>query len=156
MNQMVHINGLLLPSDGRPPSIVELMLSPMNTHQGAYSSTPPTFMPHPEVFMDYIAEAGARAWKYQLIEALDGMNKKFANPYILFYPVLSRDGMPFPINKCIRDIQGKSFKEQVAWRGNLVIAKYRDNPFSSMIDASMADFPILKNYLLTHGCPRTA
>jgi hypothetical protein len=82
------------------------------------------------------------------------MNKKFANPYILFYPVLSRDGMPFPINKCIRDIQGKSFKEQVAWRGNLVIAKYRDNPFSSMIDASMADFPILKNYLLTHGCPR--
>ena len=84
------------------------------------------------------------------------MNKKFANPYILFYPVLSRDGMPFPINKCIRDIQGKSFKEQVAWRGNLVIAKYRDNPFSSMIDASMADFPILKNYLLTHGSPRSA
>lgn len=105
--------------------------------------------------MDYIAEGlGSRAWKYQLVEALDGMNRKFANPYIIFYPTVSRDGMPFPINKCIRDIQARAFREEVAWRGNIVIAKYRENPFTSMIDASMADFPILKNYLLTHGSPR--
>ncbi|KAG2013399.1 hypothetical protein CC2G_010316 [Coprinopsis cinerea AmutBmut pab1-1] len=159
MDQMIHVNALLLPSDGRPPSLVELMLSPTSlpTMQiGGYATSPPAFMPHPEVFMDYIADsAGHRAWKYQLVEALDCMNKKFANPYIVFYPVLSRDGMPFPINKCIRDMQGKAFKEQVAWRGNIVVAKYRDNPFTSMIDASMADFPILKNYLLTHGCPQT-
>lgn len=90
----------------------------------------------------------------QLVEALDGMNRKFANPYIIFYPTVSRDGMPFPINKCIRDIQARAFREEVAWRGNIVIAKYRENPFTSMIDASMADFPILKNYLLTHGSPR--
>lgn len=35
----------------------------------------------------------------QSIEALDGMNKKFANPYMIFYPVVSRDGTPFPYNK---------------------------------------------------------
>jgi hypothetical protein len=62
--------------------------------------------------------------------------------------------MPFQINKSVRDIQGRAFKEEHAWRGNIVIAKYCDNPFSSMIDASMADFPILKNYLLTHGAPK--
>jgi hypothetical protein len=81
------------------------------------------------------------------------MNKKFANPYIVFYPTVSRDGMPFPVNKCVKDIQGKAFKEPHAWRGNIVIAKYRDDPFTSMIDVSMADFAILKNFLLTHGCP---
>jgi hypothetical protein len=88
------------------------------------------------------------------VEALDGMNKKFANPYVIFYPTISRDGMLFPINKSIREIQGRMSKEDAAWRGNIVIAKYSENPFSSMIDASMADFPILKNYLLTHGAPK--
>jgi hypothetical protein len=33
------------------------------------------------------------------------MNKKFANPYIIYYPVVSRDGMPFPVNRTVRDIQ---------------------------------------------------
>ncbi|KAK1217351.1 hypothetical protein PQX77_019986 [Marasmius sp. AFHP31] len=104
--------------------------------------------------MDYIAEGlGPRAWKYQLVEALDGMNRKFANPYIIFYPVASRDGMPFPVNKTIRNIQGTNFDEERAWRGNILVTKYRDNPFTSMMDASMADFAILKNYLMTHGSP---
>ncbi|KAK7060141.1 hypothetical protein VNI00_000905 [Paramarasmius palmivorus] len=131
------------------------MTSPMTitAHHASYTNSP-SRMPHPEVHMDYIAEGlGPRAWKYQLVEALDGMNRKFANPYIIFYPVVSRDGMPFPVNKAIRDIQGRAFREDLAWRGNIIVAKYRDNPFSSMIDASMADFPILKNYLMTHGCP---
>lgn len=88
-----------------------------------------------------------------MVEALDGMNKKFAYPYIVFYPVLSRDGMAFPINRGIRDIQGKAFKEPGAWRGDVVIAKYWSDPFT-MVDASMADYAILKNYLLTHRCPQ--
>jgi len=156
MDQLVSFDALLFPSDGRAPSLVQLMTSPMptTTHHASYT-TSPSRMPHPEVFMDYIAEGlGSRAWKYQLVEALDGMNRKFANPYVIFYPTTSRDGMPFQINKSIRDIQGRAFKEEHAWRGNIVIAKYRDDPFSSMIDASMADFPILKNYLLTHGAPK--
>jgi len=104
--------------------------------------------------MDYIAEnLGSRAWKYQLVEALDGMNRKFACPYIIFYPVVSRDGMPFPVNQTIQNIQGQNFNSDQAWRGNIVVAKYHDNPFTSMMDASMADFPIIKNFLLTHGSP---
>ncbi|KAG7091142.1 hypothetical protein E1B28_010196 [Marasmius oreades] len=153
MEQIVYFDAILFPSDGRSPSLIQLMTSPMAVgHHAAHIS--PTRMPHPEVHMDYIAEGlGHRAWKYQLVEALDGMNRKFANPYVIFYPVISRDGMPFPVNKVIRDIQGENFVEEVTWRGNIVVAKYRDNPFTSMIDASMADFPIVKNYLLTHGCP---
>ncbi|KAG6877502.1 hypothetical protein C0992_009827 [Termitomyces sp. T32_za158] len=108
-----------------------------------------------DVKLMQVAEGlGPRAWKYHLVEALDGMNRKFTNPYIIFYPIVSRDGMPFPINKSIREIQGRGFREENAWRGNIVIAKYRDNPFSSMVDTSMADFAILRNYLMTHGAPR--
>lgn len=67
---------------------------------------------------------------------------------------MSRTGAPFPINRAIREIQGSSFNESNAWRGNVVIAKYRgggSDPFMSLIDISMADFPILKNYLLNRG-----
>jgi len=104
--------------------------------------------------MDYIAEGlGARAWHYHLVEALDGMNKKFAHPYVVFYPIVSRDGMPFPVNKCIREIQGRAFREAIAWRGNIIVAKYRESPFSSMVNGSIADFPILRNYFMTHGAP---
>lgn len=81
------------------------------------------------------------------------MNRKFSCPYIVFYPVVSRDGMPFPVNRAIRDIQGPAFNEDQAWRGDIIVAKYSDNPFTSMMDASMADFIIIKNFLLTHGSP---
>ena len=86
------------------------------------------------------------------------MNKKFANPYIIYYPVVSRDGMPFPVNRTVRDIQeevnkGRRGREDHLWRGNLVAAKFADNHFTQMTDASMADFPILKNYLATHASP---
>lgn len=83
------------------------------------------------------------------------MNRRFANPYIIFYPVVSRDGMPFPVNKTIRDIQGQAFRPEYAWRGNIVVGKYRENAFTSLVNASMADFPILKNYFLTHGSPQS-
>ncbi|KIM34705.1 hypothetical protein M413DRAFT_409130 [Hebeloma cylindrosporum] len=157
MNQFISYEAIVLPSDGRLPSIVQLTTSPMSKHPRSYTPSPPGCMPHPEVHMDYIAtNLGCRAWKYQLVEALYGMNRRFANPYIIFYPTISRDGMPFPINKTIKGIQGRAFKEEYAWRGNIIVAKYRDidNPFTSMIDAAMSDFPILKNYLLTHGCSR--
>jgi hypothetical protein len=78
------------------------------------------------------------------------------NPYVIFYPTVSRDGMPFPINKCLREIQGRSFKEATAWRGNIIIAKYRESPFSSMVNGSIADFPILRNYFMTHGAPQVS
>lgn len=84
---------------------------------------------------------------------LDGMNKKFVNPYVIFYPVLSRDGMPFPINKCLKEIQGPNYRENLAWRGNLVIAKYRDEQLSTLMDTTMADFPLLRNYLSKHYPP---
>lgn len=112
--------------------------------------------------MEYIAEdPNIRAWHYQFVEALDMMNKKFANPYIIYYPVVSRDGMPFPVNRTVRDIQdevykGRRLREDQLWRGNLVAAKFADDRFTQMMDASMADFPILKNFLGTHPFPGSA
>jgi len=158
MDQLSSFEALLFPSDGRNPHMVALMTSPMSIPDPhAPHSTHPPQMPHPEVYMDYIAEGlGPRAWHYHLVEALDGMNKKFSQPYVVFYPVVSRDGMPFPINKCIREIQGRAFRESIAWRGNIIIAKYRESPFSSMVNGSIADFPILRNYFMTHGAPSQA
>jgi len=163
MEQMASFDAILFPSDDRAPHLVSLMTSIQNGYANtpsqpaspSSSQLPQTSkVPHPEMYMDYIAEGiGSRAWQYHPVEALDGMNKKFTYPYVIFYPVVSRDGMPFPINKCIREIQGALFKEELAWRGNIVIAKYRDDRFTSMMDASMADFPLLKNYLSTNYCP---
>lgn len=67
---------------------------------------------------------------------------------------MSRTGAQFPFNKAIREIQGSSFTESNAWRGNVVVAKYRgggSDPFKFLMDISMADFPILKNYFLNRG-----
>ncbi|KAJ7122852.1 hypothetical protein C8R44DRAFT_156193 [Mycena epipterygia] len=153
MDQLISYSAIFFPSDGRAPSVVQLMTSPTQ-----YGMNAGPRMPHPEAHMDFIAESnglgGARPWGYILIENLDGMNKKFTNPYIVYYPTVSRDGMPFPVNKSIRDLQGERFDERFAWRGNVIIAKYRDHPFSSMVDASMADFPILKNFIRSRGSPQ--
>ncbi|KAF4580472.1 hypothetical protein EYR40_003192 [Pleurotus pulmonarius] len=151
MDQPRSFQAILFPSDGRP-HMVSLMTSLILTVPGHHAY--PQRLPRPEQFMDYISKGlGPRAWKYQLVEALDGMNCKFTHPYIIFYPTVSSDGLPFPLNNFLRKIQGPAFKERLAWRGNIVVAKYEGNPFSSMIDASIADFPILKNYFMTHGSP---
>ena len=91
----------------------------------------------------------------QVVEALNGMHTPFHQPFIIFYPTVSRDGMPFPINECVREIQseGGTYLEANAWRGTIVIAKYSDLDFSAVAHASMADFPVLKNWLLQHHAP---
>ena len=46
----------------------------------------------------------------QPVEALDCMTKKFATPYIIFYPIISRDGLQFPVNKLVCNIHSRLFK----------------------------------------------
>ena len=79
------------------------------------------------------------------------MTRKFATPYIIFYPMVATDGLPFPINRFVREIQQGRFREQFAWRGDLVVVKYKDSEYKEMYSISMADFPIIKNYLSTHA-----
>ncbi|KZV65506.1 hypothetical protein PENSPDRAFT_129913 [Peniophora sp. CONT] len=154
--QFINFDAIHFPADGRPPQVVQLMTSPAS-YTGQEGAATGGRVAHPEVHMEYIAEnLGPRAWAYQLIEALDGMSKKFAHPYVIFYPVVSRDGMPFPVNKTVRDIQGNSFRQDQAWHGSLVIAKYLDTRYSQMTHASMADFPLIKNWLMHHGSPLPA
>jgi len=149
MDQMLAFDAILFPADERPPHLVSLMTSPLAT---PINNPPEPFrcgrMPHPEMYMDYIAEGlGPRSWRFQVIELLEGMTKSFSTPYVVFYPTVSRDGMPFPVNKCIREIQGDNYQESKAWRGNLIVAKFRDQEYAGLMDASMADFPIVKNWL---------
>ncbi|OSC96194.1 hypothetical protein PYCCODRAFT_1341927, partial [Trametes coccinea BRFM310] len=145
-------------NEARIPTIVPLF-APKNVLPSTHTEAPYICgrMPHPEQYMDYVATAsGEQVWGFQCIEALAGMvieKHKFSRPYILFYPLVPRDGMPFPINGCIQDMQGKRFDETKAWAGDIIIAKYSDSEYSEMSDASMADFPIVKNYLSTHRPP---
>ncbi|KIY45984.1 hypothetical protein FISHEDRAFT_66747 [Fistulina hepatica ATCC 64428] len=148
-------DAILFPADGRTPTLVQVMTSPV-FYPGTYTLSSRR-LPHPEVHMDYISKRdGPNAWKYQIVEALDGMSRKFSNPYIIFYPAISEDRMEFPINRVIREIQGSAFREAVAWRGNIIVGKYSDHndPFASLTSTTMADYPIVKNYLLHHGSPK--
>lgn len=68
MDQLVSFDALLFPSDGRYPHMIALMTSPMSVPDphAPHCNQPPR-MPHPEVYMDYIAEGlGARAWHYHV------------------------------------------------------------------------------------------
>ena len=87
----------------------------------------------------------------QVARGLDQTDKPFQNPYIIFYPVTSRDDARFPVNRMIRSIQQNNFKREKAWRGNIVVAKYRDPAYSAMMDMSVGDYALLSNYLL--NCP---
>ncbi|KAI9061992.1 hypothetical protein FKP32DRAFT_1612708 [Trametes sanguinea] len=161
LDSVTTFDAIFLPSLGsetRMPSLVPLF-APVHTSGLPISRDAPYACgrtPHPEIHMDYIATIpDEQVWGFHCIEALEGMvveQFKFRTPYILFYPLLSRDGMPFPKNRCIQAMQGERFDKARAWKGDIIVAKYSDIEYSKMIDASMADFPIIKNYLSTH-CP---
>ncbi|KAI0054752.1 hypothetical protein BV25DRAFT_1789715, partial [Artomyces pyxidatus] len=156
MNHITFADVLVVPTGGRWPSIQRLSVTPVafTDPYGLQTISDTTAsVPHPEVFMEHIAKDTPQAWGSQIIPALDGMNKEFTQPYILYYPSLSQDGMPFPINNTLAEIQGKKFDKERAWRGNLVIAKYTDKTYTRLTHMSIADYPVLKNYLSTHYPP---
>jgi hypothetical protein len=66
MDQLFPFDALVIPSDDRAPHLVRLMSSPMNlqSNEEPYRGGR---MPHPEVFMDYIAEGmGPGAWSFHV------------------------------------------------------------------------------------------
>ena len=82
------------------------------------------------------------------------MPRKLDERFIVFYAVVSVNGEEFDVNEWIKEIQEGRYREDVAWRGDIVIAKYCDNPFTTIIDMSIADYPLIKNFLRTHGQPQ--
>lgn len=67
MDQLLAFESILIPSDGRAPHLVQLMTSPVVTPVGqASQAAQPSRVPHPEVHMDFIADIGVRAWRYQV------------------------------------------------------------------------------------------
>ncbi|GJE91678.1 hypothetical protein PsYK624_078280 [Phanerochaete sordida] len=153
MENVVSYHALLLPHDDRLPHLVTLATSPLNV-TGVPTIAEPFRCgktPHPEIFMEFLADGAGISWAYRVIDRLCGMNQGFAKPYILYYGAVSRDGMSFPVNRYCHGLQGADFfQRDRAWRGNLVIVKYADPEYSAMMNISIADFPIVKNYLQTH------
>jgi len=73
MEKMVSFDAILFPADERAPHLVPLMTSDSSTFPtpGPSGSQPPppplTKIPHPEMYMDFIAEGvGSRAWQYHV------------------------------------------------------------------------------------------
>jgi len=100
-------------------------------------------VPHPELHM----HLGEGAWIGQPIHALYGMTRGLTNPYLIFYNPNPRAGV---VNQCIREIQGRGFREDKAWRGDIVVAKYRSIATGDMLHCTAADFPLIKNYFALH------
>jgi hypothetical protein len=89
------------------------------------------------------------------------MTRPFAKPYyIVFYPVVARDEISFPINKSSVPLcKGKHYDEENPWRGDIVVAKLSgpmqfQAHFSSITDASMADFAVITNHFYTSIAPK--
>lgn len=105
--------------------------------------------------MNYIAtNTPNRVWDSRVIANLP-YAKPFQYPYVVFFPVVSQNGTTFPVNQNIRDIQGKSFKESDAWRGDIVVGKYSDHAFGTLMDCAMSDYPLIKNWFF-HTTPGTS
>ncbi len=68
MNPLTTLDVLIIPADDRPPHIASLMTSPMTVIlPNPVEPYRCGRMPHPEVFMDYIAEGlGPRSWRYHV------------------------------------------------------------------------------------------
>ena len=69
MDNLTSYQAILFPSDDRAPHLVSLATSPINI-TAVHAPAEPfrcARIPHPEVYMDYIAEGlGIGAWQYRV------------------------------------------------------------------------------------------
>jgi hypothetical protein len=130
MGLMQSFDAILFPADGRPPHVVSLMTSLAsfsNPHTPAQMNA--GRVRHPEVHMEYIVEdPNTRAWHYLVRAAaaprpatlshhtrpniLDCRGaiydeREVRKPTHHLLPCHPRDGMPFFVNRTVRDIQCK-------------------------------------------------
>ncbi|KAJ7606582.1 hypothetical protein DFH06DRAFT_987743 [Mycena polygramma] len=129
---------------GNKPSIKKLLTSPLH-----YNDENGARVPHPQALMDKVnLFDGLKNWKYIICDSLYMMSAKLNRPYIIFYPIKSDDGRPLPINRNIKDIKGRN-----SWQGDIVVGKFYDHeqPFASMVDTSIADYPIVNNFFKHYG-----
>ncbi|KAJ7649393.1 hypothetical protein DFH06DRAFT_1331765 [Mycena polygramma] len=146
MDRSQYFSVILIPASGYKPSIKSLLTSPQH-----YNEINGARVPHPQALMDKVSSScqdGLTNCKYIICDSLYMMSAKLTHPYIVFYPVRSDDGSPLPINRNIQDIKGRNL-----WQGDIVVGKFYDHehPFASLVDASMADYPIIVNFFKHYG-----
>ena len=66
-NDMPTFDAILFPADDRTPHVVPLMTSAHGVPSGQAEPYRCGRVPHPEVYMDYIADQlGSQAWRYHV------------------------------------------------------------------------------------------
>ncbi|KAF8583982.1 hypothetical protein K439DRAFT_1184725 [Ramaria rubella] len=151
MNDITHTEAILFPADGRTPHLVQLMSSSVATPDPVTGRMVTRRIPHPQVHMNYIAtNTPHRVWDHRVIANIS-YARNFQYPYVVFFPIVSQNGGSFPTNLTIRDIQGRGFRESYAWKGDIVVAKYWDQPFGTIMDCAMSDYPMIKNWFMLHS-----
>ncbi|KAF8529279.1 hypothetical protein BU17DRAFT_37213 [Hysterangium stoloniferum] len=151
MDTLSPTDAILFPADGRTPHLVQLMSSTVTSTDPMTGRMVAHRIPHPQVHMNYIAtNTSHRVWDsraslhyYSVILFGDIHKWNFQYPYVVFFPILSQSGVSFPMNLNVREIQGKLFKETHAWRGDIVVAKYWDHPYGTLMDCAMSDYPMI-------------
>jgi len=151
MDNITPSEALLFPADGRIPHLVQLTSSTMMSTNPTNGHTIVYRMPQPQVHMNYIATNTLdRVWDSRVITHIP-YARIFQHPYVVFFPVLSQSGAPFPVNQNLCEIQGKNYKESDPWMGDIVVAKYWDHAYGTLMDCAMADYPLIKNWFLYHS-----
>ncbi|KAL6304375.1 hypothetical protein BKA93DRAFT_733391, partial [Sparassis latifolia] len=101
-----------------------------------------------EMHMDHVSSHLSGSCKLHIIHKLDGMHRPLPNPYGIFTPGMSNNGLPFTRNKCISSMVGSRLPNNTDWKGDIIIVKYRDNTHQDFLDLTMSEFPIVKNYFI--------
>ena len=72
MDDLLQYDAILFPADGRPPHVVELPTSPVTqSDPQSGQAILISVMPHPEVYMDTIADdPRQQAWRVQVSRLL--------------------------------------------------------------------------------------
>jgi hypothetical protein len=87
------------------------------------------------------------------VDKLEGMTCQLYHSFIIFYQVSEPDTTPFPRNTHIRILQAEKHNREDAWRGDIVIAKARNeiDVFSALVDITTADIALIHNYFRRSG-----
>ena len=142
---MEAYDAILFPVHG-PAKIFPLMTSLDSLLDPVTGARRTTRTPHPELYMS-LSGSGLVC---ERIASLYGMNRTFSDAFVVFYAAGQRSEAALAVNACIAEIQGRGFREQAAWRGDVVVVKYRNVDNGDIVCCPASDFPLVKNFFALH------
>ncbi|KAH7101589.1 hypothetical protein BKA62DRAFT_703412 [Auriculariales sp. MPI-PUGE-AT-0066] len=137
---------ILFPTSG-VPRFVQLTTSARLLIDPISGQAKTTLVPMPELYLP----ASPNGWRSQRFDALYGMTVRLPQTYVVYHT----PSTPI-INTTIQQMQGKHYRAEMSWRGDVLVAKFLRRGGSSetleIADCEGADYALVKNYLSTY-CP---